>query len=313
MTSLAWERSARGIGACAWLAIIGMILGCGAEPDAADPASSHGPGAGGSEGGSNADGGAAVGAGGRGPNAGPGAGPGGAGGGVGSGGSAPQGLADVGTLVVLGDSIGDGGGQPPFYYNLLRTQLETRYGHPIAYFNHAESGSKTGALVGQIGSLPGNMTGPVAVAVTSGGNDMKDAIGQILTGTDAPARTAMGDHVDAALDALLEPDRFGPGVEVHVFEADIYDASDGQGNFGSHGCNISIDSPISTDPAFASWNGEIATRVAGHAQVLAPMHDHFYGHGFNHPPSWYASDCTHPNTTGHAELADLFTTLIAGP
>jgi lysophospholipase L1-like esterase len=232
--------------------------------------------------------------------------------GTGAGGAAPMGLPDVGTLVVLGDSIGDGGGQGPFYYALLRDELEAFYGHDIAYQNRADSGSKTGALVGQINGLPGTLAGPVAVAITSGGNDMKDQLFAILTGSDGPARMQMGANVAAALDALLEPGRFGAGVAVHVYEANIYDASDGQGNFGSSGCNIGLDSPSSTDPFFASWNGEIAARVGEAAQVVTDMHGHFYGHGFNNPPSWYAGDCTHPNTSGHAELAGLFASLITG-
>jgi lysophospholipase L1-like esterase len=236
----------------------------------------------------------------------------GAGGDGASGGGPPAGLGDVGTLVVLGDSIGDGGGQGPFYYALLRDALEAHYGHEIEYHNRADSGSKTGALVGQIDGLPSDLPGPVAVAITSGGNDMKDQLFAILTGTDGPAREQMGNNISAALDALLEPGRFGAGVEVHVFEANIYDASDGEGNFGSSGCNVSIDSPQSTDPFFDSWNGEIGERVGAVGQVLTDMHGHFYGHGFNNPPNWYAGDCTHPNSTGHAELAGLFASLITG-
>ena len=227
-------------------------------------------------------------------------------------GSPPPGLDDVGTLVVLGDSIGDGGGQGPFYYQLLRDALSAHYGKTIAYHNNAESGSKTGALLGQIDDLPNALVGPVAVAITSGGNDMKDSIGMILTGTDGPAREQMGSNIDAALGALLSPDRFGPGVAVHVFEANIYDASDGQGNYASGGCVINMNSPGSVDPYFDSWNGEIAERVAGHTQTLADMHGWFYGHGFNNPPSWYAGDCTHPNSVGHDRLHELFFSLITG-
>jgi hypothetical protein len=231
--------------------------------------------------------------------------------GTGGGAGGPVGLEELGSLVVLGDSIGDGGGQGPYYYDLLRDSLEAEYG-PIEYRNRAESGSKTSALVGQISGLPSALPGPVAVAITSGGNDMKDNLIQILAGLDGPARTQMGNNVDAALDALLTPDRFGSGVAVHVFFATIYDASDGAGNYQSGGCVIDMNSPSSTDPFFESWNDEIGARVGGQGQTVADMHAHFYGHGFNNPPSWYASDCTHPNTTGHAELQDLFFGLITG-
>ncbi len=43
---------------------------------------------------------------------------------------------------------------------------------------------------------------------------------------------------------LLEPDRFGSGVSVRVFETNIYDASDGQGNFGANACAEDVLSPM---------------------------------------------------------------------
>jgi lysophospholipase L1-like esterase len=233
-------------------------------------------------------------------------------GGGGAGGGPSAGLAELGTLVVLGDSIGDGGGQGPFYYARLRDMLEAKYG-AIAYHREADSGSKTGALLGQIDGLPGQLPGPVAVAITSGGNDMKDSLPLILAGADQAARTTMGGNIDAALSALLEFDRFGAGVIVHVFEANIYDASAGVGDFGQHDCAFGQGLPaIPTDTFFANWNGEIAARVQSHGQILMDMHGHFYDHGYAGSPSWFASDCTHPNTLGHAALADYFYTAITG-
>jgi lysophospholipase L1-like esterase len=223
-----------------------------------------------------------------------------------------NGLPTLGTLVVLGDSISDGGGQGPFYYDVLRQKLEAHYGQ-IAYQNRAESGSKTGALGGQIGDLPNQLPGPIAVAITSGGNDMKAALPLIVAGVDAGARQTMGQNIDGALEDLLAPGRFGAGVEVFVFEADIYDASDGVGDFGSHGCAFGQGLPtIPTDDFFAAWNGEIEARVAGRGQTLMDIHAVFHGHGYAGNPSWYASDCTHPNSSGHSALADYFYSTITG-
>ncbi len=221
------------------------------------------------------------------------------------------GLPALGSLVVLGDSIGDGGGQPPFYYDLLRDSLTARYG-AITYQRRAKSGSMTGALVGQVDGLPGALPGPVAVCITSGGNDMKDDIVAVATGNDAALVAQMGANVDAALGRLLAPARFGAGVAVHVFEANIYDATDGQGNFNQGGCNVSVPVVLPTDPFFGKWNGEIAARVSAHGQTLADIHGRFYGHGFNNPPNWYAGDCTHPNAVGHDQLRRYFYELITG-
>jgi lysophospholipase L1-like esterase len=224
----------------------------------------------------------------------------------------PMGLVEVGSLVVLGDSIGDGGGGQPYYYELLRADLDAFYGG-IEYVNNAESGSETGALVGQVNDLPDTLPGPVAVVITSGGNDMKDNILAIVAGADGPARAQMQANIDAAHQALLAPNRFGPGVEVHIFEGNMYDASDGVGDYGMNDCAFGGGFPtIPTDPYFESWNGAVAQIVEGNGQIVADMHAHFYGHGYHNPPNWYASDCTHPSTLGHDQLRRQFFELITG-
>lgn len=287
------------------LGLAAALIACGSSPETKPV-----PGDGGAANGSGGSGGGFDG------NTSTGPGAGGSGNGssssTGTGAPPPGGLADVGTLVVLGDSIGDGGGQGPYYYELLPDALSGHYGKAIDYRNRADSGSETSALLEQIQGLPGTLAGPVAVAITSGGNDMKDNLVPILIGQDGAARTQMGDNIDAALDALLQPDRFGAGVEVFVFFGTIYDASDGAGDYASGGCVINMNSPSPTDPFFESWNGEIVDRVAAQGQTVVDMHDSFYGHGYNNPPSWYASDCTHPNTLGHDQLHQLFFGLMTG-
>jgi lysophospholipase L1-like esterase len=221
-------------------------------------------------------------------------------------------LDDVGTLVVLGDSISDGGGQGPYYYVRLRDDLDAFYGG-IDYVNRAQSGSTTAALDDQIGGLPAQLTGPVAVVITSGGNDMKADLVPVITGFDGPLIAQMGANIDAALGMLLAPGRFGPGVEVHVFEGNVYDASDGVGDFGANDCNFGGGLPtFPTDAIFERWNDGIREAVEGRAQVAVDMHEYFYGHGFHASPNWYASDCTHPSSVGHDELHRLFYARITG-
>ena len=224
----------------------------------------------------------------------------------------PAGLDHVGTLVVLGDSISDGGGQAPYYYDLLRADLAAHYGQ-IEYVNRAQSGSMTGALDSQIDGLPNSLPGPVAVVITSGGNDMKDDIVPVVTGFDGPLIAQMSANIDVALGMLLQPGRFGPGVEVYVFEGNIYDASDGVGDFGANDCNFGSGLPaIPTDAIFMRWNDGIRDAVLARGQVAVDMHAYFYGHGYHANPNWYASDCTHPSATGHDELHRLFYEQITG-
>ncbi len=223
-----------------------------------------------------------------------------------------MGLPDVGSLVVLGDSISDGGGQPPYYYDLLRADLDAKYGG-IKYVNNAQSGSKTGALLGQAKGLPGALPGPVVVVVTSGGNDMKGALVQVISGTDGPVKAQVAMNIDAALGELLAPNRFGPGVEVFVFEGNIYDASDGEGNFSEGKCAFGQGlPPLPTDGYFDAWNAVVADAVGARGQEAVDMHGEFYGHGYNNPPNWYASDCTHPSMVGHDQLRRIFYTAITG-
>ena len=285
--------------------------GSAGSAGAATGGSAGAPATGGSAGSAGAGTGGSAGAG-AGGSAGSGNGGTGAGGTGGTGGGQSANLATLGSLVVLGDSMSDGGGVGPFYYNLLQQDLSAKYG-TIQYKNNAESGSKTGALKGQVNALPGTLAGPVAVCITSGGNDMKAQIAAIITGTDGPARAQMGQNIAEALDLLLAPGRFGAGVAVHVFEANIYDPSDGQGNYSQHNCNFGQGLPaIPTDTYFANWNGEIASQVAAKGQFVADIHGYFRFHGFNHPPSWYHTDCTHPNTTGHDQLRRYFYFQITG-
>lgn len=224
----------------------------------------------------------------------------------------PMGLPAVGSLVVLGDSIGDGGGQAPYYYTLLRDDLAAHYGG-VEYVNRAQSGSETGALVGQINGLPGTLPGPVVVVITSGGNDMKSNLPAVVTGVDGPMLAALSANIDAALDDLLAPGRFGAGVEVFVFEGNIYDASDGAGDFGQQDCNFAGGLPaIPSDVFFDRWNDAIRDAVQARGQTAVDMHEYFYGHGYHGNPNWYASDCTHPNALGHDELHGLFYEQITG-
>ena len=265
-----------------------------------------------STGGATSTGGASTGGAGGNSAGGAGGATGGTGGATGGTGGA-TGLADVGSLVILGDSISDGGGESPFYYNLLKADLQAKYG-AVEYHHQAQSGSKTDALVAQINGLPGTLPGPVAVVITSGGNDMKAAIVQILAGIDQSKRDTMQQNVKAALDLLLTPDQFGPGVDVHVFEGNIYDSSDGSGKFSMYGCKapLSFFPAQPTDTYFLNWNTVIATEVLAHGQVLADMHTHFYGHGFQSDPNWYVDDCIHPSAVGHDQLRRFFYEKITG-
>src|SRR6185436_6857438 len=130
--------------------------------------------------------------------------------------------------------------QPPFFYDLLAANddgvypewkgkdLKSRYGEALQVVHNAKGGAVSGDLPAQVAKLPASLPGPVVVTITIGGNDMQVNIVNILQGKDQPQRDKFRANLGKALTELTMPDRFGPGVEVHVFEADIYDPSDGK-------------------------------------------------------------------------------------
>lgn len=208
------------------------------------------------------------------------------------------------TVVVLGDSIGDPPAGSTAYPALLGASLELS--SPDArVLRAARSGSRSRDLPGQVAALPSTMPGPVAVLVTIGGNDLREATPSVVIGADQNPRAALVRNVSAALDELLRPGRFGAGVEVRVYLATIYDSSDGQGGFRERGCPIPV-GKLDTTPFFRRWNDDLRALAAARGVTVVDLHRRFLGHGLGTPSSWYRPDCIHPNDAGHAEIARAF-------
>jgi lysophospholipase L1-like esterase len=234
-----------------------------------------------------------------------------------------------GTYIVLGDSISAGGGQGPFFYDLLHQNDDTTYpgwqGHDLStrfpgiqYVHAAVAGSITGAygdtlttgaplMTTQIAGLGTSYPGDILVTITIGGNDLNDHAGDAILGLDSTDKTKFAANLKADLDTLLTPGRLGTG-KVWVLEANIYDSSDGQGNFMSKGgaqCPPFNVSSTQDATAFGDWNAIITAAVSAHASegdYLWDIHSLFAGHGFNSTDSWYYVDCIHPNQKGHDQL-----------
>jgi lysophospholipase L1-like esterase len=232
------------------------------------------------------------------------------------------------SYVILGDSISDGGGQGPYFYDLLvdnddaayptwqGLDFKTRFGEGLQVVHDAKGGATSNNLPAQVSNLPDSLPGPVLVTITIGGNDMQANIFSILQGTDGPKREKFRANLASALGELTKPGRFGEGVDVHVFEADIYDPSDGKGDFSKQGCPapLSLLPVTPTDGFFANWNGVVDEEVPMHGvSLVTPLHDTFHGHGIgNMNDRWFANDCIHPNKKGHNELRRMFWSAITG-
>lgn len=230
------------------------------------------------------------------------------------------------THVILGDSISDGGGTGPFYYNLLDANddarypdaagkdFKTLYGSDIKIVKASKAGSRAQNLGGQINTITGPLPGPVLVTITIGGNDVQAALGKILSGGDVtPDRESFREFLDGAIAMLKTPDKFGPGVEVSVFMTNVYDPSDGTGNFKfATGTKCSgalgfypAGKPTSPDlDPFETIFDDVAAKYKD-VHVL-DLRAKFKGHGVPAAETWFVGDCIHPNTPGHDAVRDLF-------
>jgi hypothetical protein len=245
---------------------------------------------------------------------------------TGSGGAAPA--IQYKSYVILGDSISDKGGQGPFFYDLLAKNddaaypkwagkdLKSKFGQDLMVVSTSKGGAVSGDLLAQVKKLPPSLPGPVAVTITIGGNDMQVHILNILQGMDQADRDAFRANLKAALDELTQPDRFGKAVEVHVFQADIYDPTGGKGDFSKQGCPSPLNLlPVTpTDGFFMNWNAIVNDEVPKHGvSLVEPLHDRFYGHSLsNDADGWFYTDCIHPNKPGHDQLRAMFWTAITG-
>lgn len=244
---------------------------------------------------------------------------------TGAGGSAPV-VPAYKSYVILGDSISDHGGMGPFFYDILATNddvtypnwkgkdLKSKFGQDLMVVSTAKGGAVSKDLPAQVAKLPASLPGPVAVTITIGGNDMTTNFLAIYNMMDQKARDDYRAHISAALTELTMPDRFGKGVEVHVFQADIYDPTGGKGDFQAQNCGIPLNVPGGTDMFFTNWNAVAKDEVPKHGvSLVEPLHETFYAHSLsNKTDGWFYTDCIHPNKAGHNAIRAMFWTAITG-
>ena len=302
------------------LAILAIgIIGCGSSTN------SNGTGGNGGSGGAGGGGSGGSGGGGSGGGGGGGSGGGGGGGGTPGVGIVPAG-SSLGTYIVLGDSISDQGGNAPFFYETLRDDLLKKW-PSMMYVHAAQAGAITdnysdntpsGAptLASQIAGLGKSYPGDVLVTITIGGNDLNAHAIKAIGGIDAPIRMEYATHLDAELGALTAPGRLGSG-HVYVVLANIYDFTDGQGDFATVKCGPGANVSSSMDTmVFGAWNGVTQASIAKVQGTLYDMHGNFMGHGYNNMDMsqvWYDSaSCIHPNAMGHDAIRRAIYQIVTG-
>ncbi|HEY2745472.1 MAG TPA: hypothetical protein VGL86_12640, partial [Polyangia bacterium] len=200
-----------------------------------------------------------------------------------------------------------------FFYDLLNADLTAKF--PGLTFVHvAEQGAITdvfsdnqpsGAplLKTQVDGLGTSYTGDIVITITIGGNDLNAHALQAISNTDASLRAEFDAHLAAELAELTTPGRLGSG-KVYVVLANIYDFTDGQGDFATVMCGPGVNiSAMAVATGFGNWNGVIADNIGKVGGALYDMHADFLGHGYNNTDTtqiWYdAASCIHPNALGH--------------
>ncbi|MCU1280246.1 MAG: hypothetical protein JWM53_3792 [bacterium] len=234
--------------------------------------------------------------------------------------------AQLGTYIALGDSISDRGGTGPYFYDLLSADLTAKF-PGLTYVHGAQQGAITdvfsdnqpsGAplLKSQIAALGSSYTGDVLVTITIGGNDLNSHALAAISNTDAPLRGELDAHLADELGELATPGRLGSG-KVYIVIANIYDFTDGQGDFATVMCGPGVNvSPMAVATSFGAWNGVIATNIGKVSGALYDMHAAFTGHGYNNKDAsqvWYdASSCVHPNALGHDAIRRGIYKIVTG-
>jgi lysophospholipase L1-like esterase len=160
-------------------------------------------------------------------------------------------------------------------------------------------------MTDQVKGLGSSYPGDVLVTITIGGNDLADHAPDAVLKSDGPDRTQLATNLAAALGELSMPGRLGSG-KVYIVEANIYDASDGKGNWktGGGAACPPYDTGMALDTmTFQNWN-DVVTAAIGKTQndFVLDIHTLFAGHGFNGTDKWYFTDCIHPNSKGHNEI-----------
>lgn len=268
-----------------------------------------------------------------------------------------QTIADVERVVFLGDSITVG--TPPseteeFYRNILADRLANEFG--LNFGSNEEQWRSANPLEGQSGELhsgdfsscaewgarnddllagdqlsecyPEDDRNLITLTImTSGGNDLvgmgRDWFDGVPLEDLWPAAEESVAHKRDTLLWLTDPKNFPNGH--YVVFADIYDPSDGTGNFddcalaGAAGFDDVLIPPDEIMHFLQRSYAELAVETGAD---LVFNHKEFCGRGhsaadpearcYRGPasPVWFDFTCSHPNPDGHAHLADVFWAVV---
>jgi hypothetical protein len=236
-----------------------------------------------------------------------------------------QDITDVTRVIFLGDSITATPYFPAPWSDRIRDDLTALWGSDLEFQNYAQWGARTEDMIdAQITRIDTSSTKKTLVLFTIGGNDALQVIGSDLTAT-LDHMTNKYANLETIMDFLYEPTNFPGGI--YVVFSDIYDPTDGEGDFTHCGFGAGLeDWPISDELA-GIWTGWVLDMSVEYGADLLRLHHLFAGHGYNNTdtsnpyycnmcepdcpcPRWYDITCIHPNGDGHDALAGFFYDII---
>ena len=167
------------------------------------------------------------------------------------------------------------------------------------------------------------------VVMTMGGNDINVITQNVVQQLEPQIIWGKADDAVSDMDrgiAWLKDGKFSKGIDI-IF-ANLYEFTDGTGD--ATACpfadlvnlNVDIDDPLLED--IIMWMEKEYFEVAKRYRVdMLFLQENFCGHGFHHDDPttrcylgpdagiWFDNTCLHPNPVGHAQLAEMFYSIIA--
>ncbi len=244
-----------------------------------------------------------------------------------------QDITGIEKLVFIGDSITQGTPPTPddeYYRMLLSDSLEDTWGE-LEIDECARFGARTDDLLLDphhdiLECFPDVEPKRTLVVMTSGGNDMYDVAYDLRDGVPLDEVLASVDHYaslfrDAIHHFTDNPSLFPAGVQV-VF-GNVYEFTDNESGMGACPAAAAYEG-WSSEPlegfreAYIRMNETYMDIAVETGTDMVFMKEAFCGHGFHagEPDNecfrgedaelWFDFTCFHPNSAGHAALAEMF-------
>jgi lysophospholipase L1-like esterase len=237
-------------------------------------------------------------------------------------------VRDVERVIFLGDSITATPYLTPPWSDRIRDDLQGLFGSDVEFQNYAAWGAITDDILSeQLPRIDTTSTKRTLVMFTIGGNDALQVIGQDTTSSLDHMATKV-ENIRTALTWLYDPANVPGGV--YVIFANVYDPTDGEGDFTHCGFGAGLEDWPNCDEVATTANGWYEDLADEFGADLLDLHDLFAGHGYNNGdatnpwycnecdpctsgcPRWYDLTCIHPNSDGHEALAGFFLCMVIG-